>query len=408
MMDLPINSNKPLIMHIDINSCFATVLQQAYQNLRNKPLVIAAYTSPGGCILASSIEAKKLGIKTGMKVYEAQSIYKNIIIKTTEVELINNFHSQFIKILQKHCCEVIPKSIDEAILDFSNLADNEKINMVEIAKKIKLDIKNNIGEWISCSVGIGTNRFLAKTAASFKKPNGLTIIDSNNVKTIYSQLKLLDLYGINKQLACRLQMNKIKTPLDFLASNIFCLQKKVFKSINGFYWYKRLRGWEIDNVKSDRKSFGQQYALPKATSDKFEVENIILKLTEKMSHRLRNAGFYTKGISVSFLYKDYSSFQKNHLTNKAIYNTLDIFKELICLYNKSPQKPIIKISVSCFGLQNIKNFQMDLFNDLSKQKNITDIVDSINNKYGELTVFPCSIKDINKKIINRIGFGRIN
>ena len=170
MMDLPINSNKPLIMHIDINSCFATVLQQAYQNLRNKPLVIAAYTSPGGCILASSIEAKKLGIKTGMKVYEAQSIYKNIIIKTTEVELINNFHSQFIKILQKHCCEVIPKSIDEAILDFSNLADNEKINMVEIAKKIKLDIKNNIGEWISCSVGIGTNRFLAKTAASFKIP----------------------------------------------------------------------------------------------------------------------------------------------------------------------------------------------------------------------------------------------
>ena len=71
-MNLPINRNAPSIMHIDLNSCFATAEQQAYPPLRGRPLVIAAYTTPGGCVVAPSIEAKKWGIKTGMTARDAQ------------------------------------------------------------------------------------------------------------------------------------------------------------------------------------------------------------------------------------------------------------------------------------------------------------------------------------------------
>src|SRR3990167_3027651 len=81
-MDLQINRNNPTIMHIDLNSCFATVEQQAHPHLRGKPIVIAAYTTPNGCIVAPSIESKKDGIKVGMRVCDARLLYKDVIVRT--------------------------------------------------------------------------------------------------------------------------------------------------------------------------------------------------------------------------------------------------------------------------------------------------------------------------------------
>ena len=106
-------------MHVDLNSCFATAEQQAYPHLRGKPLVIAAYKTDHGCILSPSIEAKKLGIKTGMKVFEAKQICPNVIIRDTNTDMVRDVNLKFMKIFEDYSPCVIPKSIDEAIIDFS-------------------------------------------------------------------------------------------------------------------------------------------------------------------------------------------------------------------------------------------------------------------------------------------------
>jgi DNA polymerase-4 len=133
--------------------------------------------------------------------------------------------------------------------------------LTDIAWEIKHRLRTEIGEWISCSIGIATNRFLAKTGAGLKKPDGLEVITHENVREVYSRLSLIDLCGINSRYEARLNIHGIFTPLQFLSAPLHLLKFRVFQSIGGYYWYRRLRGWEVDATEFDRKSYGQNYAL---------------------------------------------------------------------------------------------------------------------------------------------------
>jgi DNA polymerase-4 len=119
-MPLPINHNQPLVMHVDLNSCFATIEQQANPLLRGKPLVVAAYNSPKGTVVAPSIEAKRFGIKTGMTVRDAKLLYPKVIVRTPDPAKYRAVHLQFKKIFTDYSPAVTPKSIDEAVIDFTD------------------------------------------------------------------------------------------------------------------------------------------------------------------------------------------------------------------------------------------------------------------------------------------------
>src|SRR3954464_9009664 len=103
-----LNHNAPTIMHVDLNSCFATIEQQANPLLRGKPIVVAAYNSPNGCVVAPSIEAKRFGIKTGMTVRDARLLYPGVIVRTPDPEKYRYVHRQFCKIFQTYSPAVTP------------------------------------------------------------------------------------------------------------------------------------------------------------------------------------------------------------------------------------------------------------------------------------------------------------
>ncbi len=153
--------------------------------------------------------------------------------------------------------------------------------MKEIGDEIKLKIYERLGEAVTVNVGIGPNRFLAKYAAGFNKPNGMTLIDCTNLRDYYTDQDLVDLPGINVRYRRRLFMAGITTPIEFLEAPMELLKKRVFKSIVGYYWYLRLRGYEIDTAESKRGSIGHQYALSRKTTDMNELERLLLKLCEK-------------------------------------------------------------------------------------------------------------------------------
>src|SRR5258708_6905645 len=189
-----VNHEKPLIMHIDLNSCFATIEQQANPLLRGKPIVVAAYGTPNAFILAPSIEAKRIGIKMGMRVRDAQAMYPKVIIRTPDPQKYRDVHLKFKKIFEDYSPDVTPKSIDEAIIDFRQV-ENLHTDLLHIAKEIKARMKSEIGEWIFCSIGIATNMFLAKLAATLYKPDGLYRVDHANLLATYQKAELLDLNG---------------------------------------------------------------------------------------------------------------------------------------------------------------------------------------------------------------------
>lgn len=325
LTQLPLNMQLPYVMHIDLNSCFAIIEQQANRLLRGKPVGVAAYDSPRGFVVASSYEAKAKGVKLGVNVQQARALAPGIIIMTPDPAKYREAHKRFKEVLLGYSPDVAAKSIDEFVVNFSNstnlksLKERRKKNdkrkksatppgsssfsvhssvsaedrrihndtLLQIGEEIKKRIAESLGEWVTVNIGIGPNRFLAKYAAGFDKPNGMTLIDHVNIRDKYDGMKLVDLPGINVRFRARLRQAGIYTPLDFLAADMDTLRAQVFKSINGYHWYMRLRGYEADNVEFGRKSIGHQYALKDKTTELPKLEALLIKLCEKTGRRLR-------------------------------------------------------------------------------------------------------------------------
>ena len=401
-----INRDKPRIMHIDLNSCFATIEQQANPLLRGKPIAVAAYTTPNAFILAPSIEAKRLGIKMGMRVRDAQEIYPKLVVRMPDAPKYRDVHLKFKKIFEDYSPEVIPKSIDEAIIDFRPVA-NLHSDLIGVAKEIKQRMKDEIGEWIFCSIGIGTNMFLAKLGASIHKPDGLTLIDHTNLIKIYKTTELLDLNGINVRYQARLNIHGIHTPYDFFKASQDFLHKEVFRSILGARWYSKLRGYEADQREFPTKSIGHQYALQKSTADEKDLSRLIMKLCEKMGRRLRNKGYTARGIHMWFSYRDHTGWHRGRMMPAEMYTTLDLYRHAMLVFNQQPvRKPISHMGVSSYHLSDRKEMQLSLFDqDYIKARSVSDAADKINDVYGEFTVVPGMMMNMDDTILDRIAFG---
>jgi DNA polymerase-4 len=400
------NDAPSYIMHIDLNSCFATVEQQANPLLRGRPIAVAAYASPNGCILAPSVEAKALGIKTGFRVKDGKALCPDLIILPPDPDKYRYIHLKLRQLLLAYTTDLTPKSIDEFVLNFQNYP-SFKAGLLTTGRQIKNQIKKDIGDWLTVSIGLGPNRFLAKLASNLKKPDGLEEISINNYNDVYSRLKLPDLNGINTRLTARLNSCDIYSVLDFYQSNISQL-RSVFHSIAGYYWYLRLRGFEIDDVDFGRKSFGNMYSLPKHLSDSQDLSPILHKLIEKMSFRLRSSGYKTKGIYLGILYTDHSFWHQGRVLHDYLFDSGDIFRASFRLLLLSGcKKPVANISVSCFNLSLNPTTQLDLFSSVLKKIHLSKALDSINRRYGHFVISPSAMLGTSSLVPDRIGFGNI-
>lgn len=405
-MDLLINRNDPMVMHIDLNSAFASIEQQAHPHLRGRPIVVAAYPTPNACVVAPSIEAKKIGIKTGFRVREARLLCPDVVVLTPDPQKYRDFHLKFRRLLSDYSPLAIPKSIDEVVIDFKPMA-NLKPDLIRIANEIKQRIKTEIGDWLKVSIGIGTNRFLAKTGAGLHKPDGLDVITHKNIISIYNSIKLIDICGINTRFQARLNAEGIYTPIDFFSADLETLKKKVFKSILGYYWYLRLRGYEIDDVISPTKSIGQDYALYKPTTDRKDLGRLIIKLTEKMGRRLRHKEYFAYGVHLSLIYKDWTWWHMSKKFDTQLFTTKELYTKMMLLFDKQPVvKPVSKIGVSCYELYPSVNNQISLFGE-DKGLRIQRAMDKINDKHGEYTVSTGSMINMDDLVLDRIAFGGV-
>jgi DNA polymerase-4 len=281
-----------------------------------------------------------------------------------------------------------------------------KGGVTDIGKEIKKRFRDEIGEWMKCSIGVSTNRFLAKLAASLHKPDGLDIIDHTNVLDIYKRVSLLDLNGINTRFQARLNAAGIFTPMEFYQAPLDLLKKQVFQSILGYYWYLRLRGHEIDAVDFKRKSFGNTYALQQQTNDPRELAKLLMKLCEKTGRRLRRARFSAQGVHVSCVYTDLSWWHIGRKFDVPVYTTRDIYVKALRLLNSSEYpKRVRNLAVSVYDLIPSTNEQMELFS--SPTHAVSEAMDKINDRWGEFVITPALMMDMDEIILDRIAFGGV-
>lgn len=415
-MDLPLrpnplcgfsfNSRPSAIMHIDLNSCFATIEQQANPLLRDKPIAVAAYDTPNGCIVAPSVQAKKLGIKVGMRVKDGKLLCPGLIVLSPDPDKYRAIHIALKKLLSDYTPQISPRSIDEFVLDFSGTPALTR-GLFSVGREIKDRIKSEIGDYITVSIGLGPNRFLAKTASNLHKPDGLDEINKDNYEDIYKSLTLTDLTGIAGQNAIRLNNIGIYTVIDFLNSDIQKLHL-AFKSILGYYWFLRLRGWEIDEVDWGTKSFGHSYSLPKFLTKAEDLAPILSKLVEKMCFRMRQSGYHAKGIHLGLLYKDHEYWHHGVSLDQPLFFSQDIYRVAYRLLRRSPYRlPVRNIAVSCFNLSSRNTMQLGLFDDNVKKDRVAIAMDDINERWGNFVITPAVMANTEGYVHDRIGFGNI-
>ena len=288
-----------IICHVDMNSYFASVEQQANPFLRGRAVGVCAYLHRRGCVIAASVEAKQRGMKVGMSMEEAIAAVPNAIFVQNDPSKYRAVTSRIFSVLHELSATIEHYSIDEAFLDLTGWYRDEAEASFALSR-VKRRITREIGEWLRCSVGIAPTRFLAKFASDRKKPDGLTIITLENIEEIFATSELQDACGIGPRIAKRLHALGIQTLLDlkrYPVANLFRVLGK-----NGYYLWCKVNGIECERVVGEEtlpKSIGHSYCVPNRVNREHNVEAVLTKLTERAGRRLRLCGLLAGSLSVT-------------------------------------------------------------------------------------------------------------
>lgn len=400
------NHDRPLIMHIDLNSCFATVEQQARPMLRGKPVAIVNRRTDQTMIVTASYEAKAQGVKLGMRLRDAKKLCPDLIGIESDPPKYRHVYHKLMAIMNDYSPHVRMKSIDEGVIDFSQAPSSIRDrDLIEIAYEIKRRLRDEVGCWMRCNIGIATNRWLAKTAAGLHKPDGLDILTPDNLREVLGVLSLQDLTGIARRNEHRLTALSIYTPLDMLAADIPTL-RLAFGGVMGEWWYQRLRGWEVDDVEYDLKSCGRQYVLERPDLSRKEITQRLHHLVESVGAKLRSQGKCARGVYVVARTYEGASWHAHHHASLPFFSDAAIWATTQQLFLGAPAKRIRFISVTCYHLSNDEGNQLSLFGDeLARTRALTSAVDEINIRYGERTMHTADTLGTGFYVKAKIPFG---
>lgn len=402
------NTARPLVMHIDLNSCFATVEQQARPRLRGRPVAIVNRRTENTMIITASYEAKAKGVTLGMRLKDAKKLCPDLVGIESDPPKYKFVYHQLMRIMNDYSAHVRMKSIDEGIIDFSETTETTKNrDLVEIGHEIKQRLWDEVGVAMNCNVGIGTNRFLAKTAAGLHKPNGLDEITHENLREVMASLKLTDLTGIAGRYEKRLNAVGIYTPIDFLDADIGTLRDVVFKGVNGTHWYNRLRGWEVDKRDFSLKSAGRQFVMDGYRLPQKDVLKRLHHLCEETGAKVRSQHMVARGVMVYARTYDYGGWHAKYMAPLPFFSNEAIYTQARKLFERAPDG-IKMIAVTCYGLQpaDVHSRQLQLFGDeLMREQAITSAVDEINERYGKRVIHSADTLGSDTYLKEKIPFG---
>jgi DNA polymerase IV len=444
-------NNQRVILHIDMNSYFASVEQQANVFLRGKSVGVCAYLSPKGCIIASSMEAKQKGIKTGCLAYQAKQLDPQVVLVQNDPPKYRTVTKKIFQILADYTTDLETYSIDEAFLDITELVKVRMMREVkgvekgkrqketglnnldrdysamnydlliakEVGREINQRIKQEVGSWLKSSVGISRTRFLAKLLSDNGPKDSVTIKGLHEIPEFIKDLKLTDIWGINVRMQERLQKFDINTPLDLYQSQAHQLLRGLNKP--GYYLWAGLHGLNAGSFKTQDpegelsslrgrypKSVGHSYCLSRTTTDKKYLAQILMKLVEKTGRRLRELEFDSKAVTVYWSYVGGGHSGKSKRLYTPIYESWDIFKQAwqpLQDLDLPDKVRMLAISVSSFVP---RTQQLNLFTPVeikeNKKYSLSRALDEVNNKYGEFTLIRGSMWGTSKNAPDRIGF----
>lgn len=288
-----------IIIHLDMNSYFASVEQQANPWLRGKSIGVVATMSPNGCVIASSIEAKAKGIKTGCRVQDARRLDPNVVFIPNDSSKYRSCTEGIFRIMRRYTEDIEQYSIDEAFLDLTGFVMSFEA-AARLADRIRQEIQTEVGSWLRCSVGIAPTRWLAKFAGDTAPKGGTLIIHQENFSTTLDPRQVTDAWGIASRLEWRLHNLGIYTLGELRTAPVANLMQAF--GILGYQLWANVNGLEYGGVQpiGQPKSIGHSHVFAKRAASLEYPKAILAKLCEKAGRRLRQLGLEASGIWVSY------------------------------------------------------------------------------------------------------------
>lgn len=416
---MPGQETKRIVCHVDMNSYFASVEQQANPFLRGKPLGVCAYLHPFGCVIAASVEAKWRGMKVGMTVKEAAERVPDAIFVQNDPAKYRSVTARIFAIFDQVSDRVEHYSIDEVFLDLTGWYRDEAEAAFGLSR-VKSRIKNEIGDWLRASVGIAPTRFLAKYASDRKKPDGLTIITEATLEDSLRNMPLEEACGIGPRIRRRLERLGIRTLLDLKNHPVENLLQAFGKE--GYSLWCHMNGIECERVMASEalpKSIGHSYCVPKRVTQEGKVEAVLAKLTERAARRMRRHALLAEMVSVTVGCRDVDRYAGAGLRFPVpIDDSSTIIKAALELlhgyWDRVSTVSFLAITLSEFTepspqrrLSSDPDERLDVFRSPHERlRRVSRSVDAIRDRHGDDCIMPGSLFRLigSDEAPDRIGF----
>ncbi|MDQ7823749.1 MAG: DNA polymerase IV [Candidatus Eremiobacteraeota bacterium] len=382
-----------IILHADMNSYFATVEQQANPLLRGRPIAVGGSLSSRTVVAAASVEAKKFGVKSGMPLGKAMGLCPGLIVVEGDQDKYMELTTRIFRILRDYTPLLELFSIDEAFLDITDTCERFG-GSLEVALGIKRRLREEIGEWIRCSIGIGPSKIIAKLASELKKPDGLVMVEKGEIGALLGRMKLSDLCGIGERMEKRLIDAGIDTIEKLRAAPVEHLVRRF--GITGHVLHRMSLGEDSSPVlpyyeSPPYKSMGHHYTFPRDLEDLEEVKRTLLRLSEQVGRRLRAQHYAGKTITLTLRAFDFFSHRRQRTIGDYIDDGYRIYTEACAIMESLAFRGAVRmIGVSVSSL--VKEYRpLPLFDDERKAHFLLEALDRINDRYGEFTILRASI-----------------
>ena len=391
---------KRIIFHIDVNNAFLSwtavdMLKNGKKiDIRERYAVIGGdEETRRGIVLAKSNLCKERGVTTGESLYLARKKCPYLEVYPANHKIYKVYSDMMYEYLLQYTDEIERYSIDECFLDYTNsqLLFGEPI---EVANKIKEDIKNKLG--FTVNIGIGNNKLEAKMASDFSKPDKLHTLFDEEIKGKLWPLPVEELFMLGKASSAKLKEMNINTIGELAKCDVNFLVK-VFKSHGKLIWEyaNGIDSSPVNYKEREAKSISASTVLSYNYSSRCECFKVLKSLSLEVGKKLRDSGLYARNVSIWIKYSNFTKVSKQSVLNNRIHTDEDIYNHSCLLFDKLWDKTSY-IRGLCVGVSDFNDghdkqlslFEMDKIREKKddKEDKLQKVLDEIRDKYGNDTI----------------------
>ncbi|MEX0877205.1 MAG: hypothetical protein WD114_07070 [Phycisphaerales bacterium] len=397
-------------LFLDMNSFFASAEQHLRPELRGHPIGVIPVETDRTCVIAASVEAKRAGVRTGTSVGDARAMCPGIRLIKARPDVYVRLHHRIAASIDRWIPIHKAYSIDEWAMRLVG-KQREAEKAVDLGKRIKAQIAADHSRWLPCSVGIAPTRLLAKIACELEKPDGLSILATDDLPHRLGHLSLKDLTGINRGVAARLYRHGVED-IDGLWALSRQRSIEIWGSVVGAHWWAGFHGHDEPEQQTRKRSMSHANVLEPRLRNEAGVRGMLARLIYRLGIRLRDEGMLAGRLSVSVKYARHEGEFSAQTPLPLVQDTPSLLRAFTEMWadgssRRSPGAIPMQTGACVSGLVHESQATGCLFGEPVADTRLSRAMDLINRRWGPGAAYFGALHGCSHEMDEKIAFGRV-